>query len=67
VASGDDDLPKRDDFAERREKYEKLVLSGTGIKTENNNNEDNDVCKQAKKLRPTKPVAKAETCSTDSR
>jgi hypothetical protein len=67
VASGDDDLPKRDDFAERRKKYEKRVSAGTGIKTEDNNNEDNDVCKQAKKMRPTKHAVKAETYSTNSR
>lgn len=66
MVSGDDE-PKRNDFGERRKKYEKWVLAGTGIKTEDNNNEDNDACEQAKKLRPTKRAAKAETYSTDLR
>jgi len=41
-----------------------LVLE---LKTEDNNNEDNDVYNQTKELRPTKFAAKAETYSTDSR
>lgn len=66
MVSGDDE-PKRDDFGERRKKYQKWVLAGTGIKTEDNNNEDKDACEQAKNLRPTKRAAKAETYSTDLR
>ncbi|GAU43685.1 hypothetical protein TSUD_254140, partial [Trifolium subterraneum] len=39
------------------------MLAGAGIKTEDNNSDDNDFYKQAEKLRAAKLAAKAETYS----
>ncbi|XP_045829414.1 something about silencing protein 10-like [Trifolium pratense] len=66
AVSGDDDLPQRDGFGERRRKYESRVLAGTGITTEDNNSDDNDFYKQVEKLRAAKLAAKAETYSRKS-
>jgi hypothetical protein len=67
AVSGDDDLPQRAGFGERRRKHESRVLAGAGINTEDNNSDDNDFYKHAEKLRAAKLAAKAETYSFYSR
>ncbi|WJX65045.1 hypothetical protein P8452_49749 [Trifolium repens] len=67
AVSGDDDLPQRAGFGERRRKHESRVLAGAGINTEDNNSDDNEFYKQAEKLRAAKLAAKAETYSFYSR
>ncbi|CAK8577573.1 unnamed protein product [Lathyrus sativus] len=42
VASGDDDLPRRDDSHNRRWEHEERVLTGAGVKTEDDNGDADD-------------------------
>lgn len=42
MASGDDDLPKRDDIHNRRRKHEVRVLAGASVKTEDDKSDDDD-------------------------
>ncbi|KAL6180688.1 hypothetical protein ACLB2K_047348 [Fragaria x ananassa] len=79
IISGDDDLPQRDDIGERRRKHELRVLSGAGIKSEDNDtvsddgdvemegsetgDSEDDVYEQAKQKRAAKLSAKADMLS----
>ena len=79
IISGDDDLPQRDDIGERRRKHELRVLSGAGIKSEDNDtvsddgdvemegsetgDSEDDVYEQAKQKRAAKLAAKADMLS----